>query len=422
MINMQVTVKKQRENKNIEDSSTLNSEEGPTTNSEEQELKEKVVKEEKEEIKDNKQKKEKGKPIKVDIDTNDKPLEELKEKVVKEEKEEIKEDQQKKERRKSIKVDIDVTDKPLEELKQLIKVREIERTKVLDSLREINQQREQVKEKRNDYNQESAESFAKVSELKEKRDGTNKEIRELKTTRGSVLAELKDLSQREREIIQQFQSQDDNKKINKKDARSIQNHIEKLEWQLQTVPNLTLIEQRALMDRIDELSSKLGEVEVSEAAQRELKEIRRRKGNLKGFLDDSWKQLSELVSASQGRHNRLSELYDTGKKSKYEADKNHELFIKKVEEARKYRNRLRVLKAELDVVYPAMKKLQEKKRKSDQSLRTERTIEIKEEKRTEIKRKLSTKKGLSIEEMKFMLENQMINLESNKGKKKRSKK
>ena len=409
---MQVTVKKQKEDKDVEDSSKANAEEGTTLNSEDQELKENVVKEEKEDKKNIRQKKGKKKLVKEDVDEINKPLEESKEESVKgEEKEQVKDDQQKRERRKPVKVDIDVTNKSLDELKQLIKIRENERTKILDSLREINQQRETVKEKRNEFNQESAESFGKVSELKEKRDGTNKEIRELKATRASVLAELKDLSQREREIIQQFQSQDEDKKVSKKNARTIQNQIEKLEWQLQTVPNLTLVEQRGIMDRIDELSAKLGEVEVSEAAQRELKEIRKRKGNLKGFLDDSWKQLSELVSASQGRHNRLSELYDTGKKSKQEADKNHELFIKKVEEARKFRDRLRVLKAELDVIYPAMKQLQEKKRRTDQSLRVERTIEIKEEKRTEIKKKLSTKKGLSIEEMKFMLENKMINLE-----------
>jgi uncharacterized coiled-coil DUF342 family protein len=185
-----------------------------------------------------------------------------------------------------------------------------------------------------------------------------------------------------------------------------------LEWQLQTVPNLSLDEQRALMDRIDDLSSRLGEVEVSEAAQRELKDIRKRKGNLKGFLDDSWKQLSELVSASQGRHSRLSELYETGKKSKQEADKNHMLFIKKVEETRKIRDDLRQLKAELDVLYPAMKQLQEKKRRSDHSVRLERTTVIKEEKRTEIKKKLEKKASLSMEEMKFMLDHKMLSLDN----------
>lgn len=318
--------------------------------------------------------------------------------------------QTKKDKRKPIKVDISVTGKSLDELKALIRVREEERTKTLEKLKELNKIRDQVKEKRDELNQESAESFSKVSELKEKRDSTNKEIRELKDTRESVLAELKDYSKREREIIEKFRSSDEEKRITRKDARSIQKQIEKYEWQLQTVPNLSLDEQRSLMGRIETLSSKLGEVQVSEAAQRELKEIRKRKSNLKGFLDDSWKQLSELVSASQGRHNRLSELYETGKKSKQEADKSHSLFIKKIEETREIRERLRILKAELDVLYPAMKELQEKKRKVDQSIRLERNTVIKEEKRSEIKKKLSNKKGLSMEEMRFMMDNKLLSL------------
>ncbi|MFW9928780.1 MAG: hypothetical protein ACFFD1_05280 [Candidatus Thorarchaeota archaeon] len=317
-----------------------------------------------------------------------------------------------KEKKKYIKVDIDVKNKSLEELRELIRIREESRSKVLDELKEVNKIRNQLKEKRDEFNVESAESFSKVTELKERRDSTNKEIRELKDTRESVKAELTQLSQREKEIIKKFKEVEGEKTGQKRNVKQIQKQIDKLEWQLQTVPNLTLDDQRNLMDRIEELSGHLGEAKISESSQRELREIRKRKVNLKGFLDDSWKQLSDLVSASQGRHNRLSELYESGKKSKQEADKNHELFLKKLEEGRELRDKIKTIKAELDVLYPAMKELLEKKRKSEQIVKTERSNLLKNEKKTEIKKKLSTKKGLSMDEMKFMLEHNMLDLDN----------
>lgn len=296
----------------------------------------------------------------------------------------------------------------LEELRSEIRQREKKRKDILDQLKEINRERNQFRERRNDYNKEAMEAFQKVSELKSKRDDTNKKIRELKQMRESVLQELKQLSNREREIVETMKKADESRgRVN---SRRINKEIERLEWKLQTTAGVTLDEERSIMERIDELNALLGEARTVESVQKELRDIRKRKGTLKAYLDDSWKQMNELVSASQSRHQRLSELYETGKKAKQEADHNHQLFIQKIEMANDLRKQLRRIGAELDLLYPRYKGLQEEKKKKDSSKRAERQTEIREVKTKEIQRKLSSKKGLSMEEMKFLMENKLISL------------
>ena len=97
---MQITVEKEKEEKKTQNSSDHNSEIENTHKSDDQELEDNEVEE-----------KEEGK----------------------------KSADPKKEKRKPIKVDIDVKDKSLDELKALIRTREEERTKVLEKLKEINQ-------------------------------------------------------------------------------------------------------------------------------------------------------------------------------------------------------------------------------------------------------------------------------------------
>lgn len=325
----------------------------------------------------------------------------------------------KKKKRKKPKIDLDISGMSLDDIRNQIKLKERRRSSILEKLRETNKKRNKAKERRDELNQESAGSFSKVSELKDKRDDTNKEIKELKKTRKSVLEELKQLSKKERVILDEIRgNKDENGKAGSKiNPKRLNKEIEKLEWQLQTIPNLNLEEQRGIMERIDDLSSQLGIAEVSEAKQRELRDIRKQKSTLKSFLDDSWKQLNELVAASQGRHNRLAELYDVGKKAKQEADDSHQDFIKNLQEANKLRDELRILKAELDILYPAMKGMQADKRKKQDDVKSRKEENIKDSKTKEIKKKLSDKRGLSMEEMKFMLENNLISLKQEKKKK-----
>jgi uncharacterized coiled-coil DUF342 family protein len=314
------------------------------------------------------------------------------------------------------KVTIDVSGMTLDDLREQIRTRERRRSEIIAGLRESDREKNSLRDRRDQLNTESAESFGKISEIKEKRDDTNKEIKELKTTRESVIGEIKSLTTREFEILDSIKKRDDDQKVGGRDipVRAIQKEVDSLEWKLQTIPNLKLEEQRALMDRIETLSARLDTVEVAEVFQRELKEIRKRKTNLKGFLDDSKRSLNELVSASQGRHSRLNELYEAGRSAKGEADKLHQAFVSRIEDSRKLKSELKLIKAELDVLYPVFKEQQEKRRKKESISREQKDMVIREEKSAEIRSKLSSKKGLSMEELRLMMEQKMITLPKRK--------
>ena len=117
-----------------------------------------------------------------------------------------------------------------------------------------------------------------------------------------------------------------------------------------------------------------------------------------------------MVKTSQDRHNRISELYDTGKIAKEEADKSHQQFIFNINEAQDYSKTLSIIKSELDILYPKYKSMQEERKKEFTEQKNIKDVEIKDTKSQEIQKKLSSKKGLSMEEMKFLMENRLISL------------
>ncbi|MHA2365092.1 MAG: hypothetical protein ACXAC7_14130 [Candidatus Hodarchaeales archaeon] len=311
-------------------------------------------------------------------------------------------------------MNINVNEMNIDELRSEIRNREDIRSDVLDKLKEINKERNHFKDIRDKFNKESMENFQKVSELKEKRDFTNSEIRELKQMRSSVLSELKQFSSREKEIFESLKRAEGNRGQKTVNPRRITKQIEKLEWTLQTTAGVTLDQEREIMERIDELNDSLETAQSTESVQRELRDIRKRKSTLKSYLDDSWKQLNELVGASQSRHQRLSELYEKGKSAKKEADHNHKLFLQKIKEANEFRKQLRVLRAELDVFYPRYKSLQEQRKKDATRRRIAKNMRVKDEKTKEIQKKLVSKKGLSMDEMKFLMDQKLISLNKEK--------
>lgn len=305
---------------------------------------------------------------------------------------------------------LNIEEMTLDEIKPEIRSREKKRNEILEKLRNVNKERNELKEDRNELNTKASQSFQKVQEIKKKRDEVNKEIKEIKSIREGVLLELKQISIREKGIIDTLKESNEKGSNKKGNLRRITQEIEDLDWKIQTTPNLNRDEEKYLMDRIDELSSKLGAAESVEAIQKEIRDLRKFKSSLKATLDDNWNRLNELVKTSQDRHNRISELYETGKSAKDEADVKHQLFITKVKETSNYRKSMRILKAELDLLYPKYKGMQEVRRRNTDSRRVSRSIEMKATKSSEIQKKLTSKKGLSMEEMKFLMENRLITL------------
>ncbi|MFW9992498.1 MAG: hypothetical protein ACFFD4_10675 [Candidatus Odinarchaeota archaeon] len=290
-------------------------------------------------------------------------------------------------------------------------IRELEdkKTLLLERMRVINAEKKQFRELRDKFNQESAESFNKVSDIKQKRDDTNQEIKDLKLMREGVLEELKMLIQKAKEIRGDL---DPKTTTPPKHSKKLQRTIKDLEWRLQTTPNMAVEEEREIVQKLDGLVEHLNVLEESEHKAREFRDINKQIRDLKGFLDDSWERMQSLVSTSQNRHQSLTGLYTSGKGAKEEADKYHKLFIQRAEEYTALRNELKSTNDFLDQKYGFIREHQKERRKVQRAAARARSARVIDEKVKEIRTKLegSKTKGLSMEEMRILLDRNLVNL------------
>ncbi|MFX0014223.1 MAG: hypothetical protein ACFFB2_07010 [Promethearchaeota archaeon] len=279
-----------------------------------------------------------------------------------------------------------------------------QKSQLLMRLRKLERERNQSRTERDELNTIASENFAQVRELKELRDKNNRAIQELKMVRRSVLEEMKDLIIKAQSLQEEIKSMDiDEKEI--RQSRSIRKRIDKLDWKIQTTPSMGIAEERQLTEQVNSLMNQLGEISVSEEKLKARKELNHEINNLRGFLDHSWKDFSELVEKSQKSHQQLSELYEAGKRAKDEADRRHKEFLEKAEEIRGLREEFRNLNKTLREKSGILKEQSRIQKERVQFERDRATAEMLEVQSAKIREKLSQtkKKTLSIEEMRIMM-------------------
>ncbi|NHJ01969.1 MAG: hypothetical protein EAX86_07470 [Candidatus Heimdallarchaeota archaeon] len=278
------------------------------------------------------------------------------------------------------------------------------KSELLVQLRRLEKERNQCRSERDELNKVASENFVQVRELKEARDKNNRAIQELKMVRRSVLEEMKEAIQKAQSLNEEIKSLEiDEKEI--RQSHQIRKRIENLDWKLQTTPTMGIAEERQITEQVNSLMNQLGEISVSEEKLKSRRELNREINNLRGFLDHSWKDFSELVEKSQKFHQDLTELYETGKHAKDEADRRHKEFIEKAEEIRQLREEFRGINKSLREKSGIFKEQSRIQKEKVQIQRDRATAEMIEEQSAIIKEKLSQKKKktLSIEEMRIMM-------------------
>ncbi|MHA2304780.1 MAG: DUF7121 family protein [Candidatus Hodarchaeales archaeon] len=278
------------------------------------------------------------------------------------------------------------------------------KSQLLAHLRTIERERNQCRDSRDELNKIASDNFAQVRDLKSLRDKNNRSIQELKLVRRGVLEEMKGLIQKAQSLNEEIKSMDiDEKEI--KQSHSIRKRIDSLDWKIQTTPSMGISEERQLTDQVNSLMEQLSEISVSTEKLKERKELNREINNLRGFLDHSWKDFSDLVENSQKSHQYLTELYEAGKRAKDEADNRHKEFLEKAEEIRGLREEFRELNKTLREKSSIFKEQSRVRKERVQIERDRATAEMLEEQSEIIKEKLShkKKKTLSIEEMRIMM-------------------
>lgn len=298
----------------------------------------------------------------------------------------------------------------LDKLRREISIIEDDKSRILDKMRMINGDKKQYRETRDGFNIDSAENFNKVNDIKQKRDSTNLEIKDLKLMRGGVLEELKILIEKAKSIRDTF----DEKVKSSRDSRRLQRTIKDLEWKLQTTPNMAIDEERELVQKLEALANQLDVAEEGESKFREFRDINKQIRDLKGFLDDSWERMQDLVSTSQNRHQSLTELYKAGKSAKEEADKHHKLFIQRAEEFTAKRNELKDINDILNTKYGFLKQNTRDRQRFHKASVKARNARLMDQKVKDIQMKLETskssRKGLSMEEMRILMDRNIVSL------------
>ncbi|MHA2244606.1 MAG: DUF7121 family protein [Candidatus Hodarchaeales archaeon] len=276
---------------------------------------------------------------------------------------------------------------------------------LLSQLRKLERERNQSRAERDDLNKVASENFSQVRDLKDLRDKNNRSIQELKMVRRSVLEEMKGLIEKAQSLQAEIKSMDiDEEEI--RQSKNIRNLIDKLDWKIQTTPSMGIAEERQITDQVNNLLEQLDEVSVSEERYNARKELNHEINNLRGFLDHSWKDFSELVEKSQRSHQQLTELYEAGKRAKDEADRRHKEFLEKAEEIRGLREEFRALNKILRDKSSIFREQSRVRKERIQVERDRATAEMLEVQSAKIREKLSQtrKKTLSIEEMRIMMD------------------
>ncbi|MHA2289503.1 MAG: DUF7121 family protein [Promethearchaeota archaeon] len=286
---------------------------------------------------------------------------------------------------------------------EIIQLRD-QKADLLSNLRKLEKERNQRREERDNLNKLASENFAKVRGLKDQRDKNNRAIQELKAVRRSVLEEMKELIEKAKSLQEEIKSMDITENDIKK-SHSLRKRIDSLDWKIQTTSRMGIAEERQLTEQVNVLMEQLGDISVSTEKLKARKEINREINHLRGFLDHSWKDFQELVENSQRSHQELTELYDTGKKAKDEADRCHKTFLERADEIRVLRDEFRALNKSLREKSSIFREQNRAQKERVQLEREKASAEILEEQKAIIQEKLSSKKKkvLSIEEMRIMM-------------------
>jgi uncharacterized coiled-coil DUF342 family protein len=278
------------------------------------------------------------------------------------------------------------------------------KSQLLSQLRKLERERNQCRDARDELNKVASENFAQVRDLKTLRDKNNRSIKELKLVRRGVLEEMKELITKAQSLNEEIESMDiDENEIRR--SYGIRKQIDSLDWKIQTTPSMGVNEERQLTEQVNNLMEQLGDISVSSEKLKIRKELNREINNLRGFLDHSWKDFSELVDNSQKSHQQLTDLYEAGKRAKDEADSRHKEFLEKAEEIRGLREEFRELNKNLRDKSGIFKEQSRVRKERVQIERDRATAEMIEEQSAIIQEKLShkKKKTLSIEEMRIMM-------------------
>lgn len=251
------------------------------------------------------------------------------------------------------------------------------RAEIRKQLQTLRSQAEELKQKRNQLNE-------KVKQLKELRDSARKEQKEKR-------AQAYELKKKLAELVQ---------KKPLKNAKEIQNEIDRLEWKIQTTP-LSVHEEKPIIEKIAELELQLKIHKQIEAIQNNLAKLSLEAKTLENKAKQHHEQLLKLAQESQKIHQERIKLLVKIESLKKEANVAHQNFLEKKSQAQLFHEKIQGVHSKKGEIREEIVKTEEEKRAQIEQ-------ELKEKLEERAKEKLKKGEKLSWEEFQILAEKGLI--------------
>ena len=281
--------------------------------------------------------------------------------------------------------------------------------------RDIKQQREEVNRKvtiiankRNSLNEQVKELIKTAKEEREKRDKCNKAISEIKEKKNVLLKEVEGFEEQAETLDKQLNSESEKKNQTKRrpdlSAKKIRKDIQDLEWKIQTTSNLTISEEREIVDKIDRLEQKFRDVRESDVLARDLRTIVKRITVLKGRVRRLENELRSHARESRFHHKTMIQAFKNADVLRKQADELHAQFLDAKGQANTIHTDYLGYIREINRIRQYISKNKQKHRAEQDAQRKEKI----EEKTEDAKKKFEEGRKLSFEEFRTLIDKGLI--------------
>ncbi|MFX0171517.1 MAG: coiled-coil protein [Candidatus Hodarchaeota archaeon] len=301
-----------------------------------------------------------------------------------------------------------MSDKDLDS--QLLRISNIEAT-----ARDIKQQREEfnrkvtsIANKRNLLNEQVKELIKTAKEERDKRDSCNEAILKIKESKALLLKEIDGFNEQAKRFDTQLNGmQEKNPQVKKRpehSANKIRRDIQDLEWKIQTTSNLSISEEREIVERIARLELKFRDVRESDVLARDLKTILNRINMLKGKLRSLDNELQSQARESRFHHKTMIQAFKNADILRKQADELHAQFLDAKKQANLIHNEYLGYIREINRIRQEVNKNKQKSKAVQDAQRREKL----KEKTEDARKKFEEGRKLSFEEFRTLIDKGLI--------------
>ena len=283
------------------------------------------------------------------------------------------------------------------------------------SARDIKQQREgfnrkvtSIANERNLLNEQVKELIRTAKEEREKRDNCNEAISKIKEKKLLLIKEIEGFEEQAKRLDQQLNGIQEKKAQSKRrselSAKKLRHSIQELEWKIQTTSNLSITEEREIVEQVARLEQKFREVRETDVVTRDIRTIISRINVLKGRIRGLENELRSQARESRFHHKTMIQAFKNADFLRKQADESHAQFLNAKEQANSIHNEYLSYIREINRIRQNINKNKQKHRAQQDAQRREKI----EEKTEDARKKFEEGRKLSFEEFRTLIDKGLI--------------